>query len=47
MPNSDDRMENLRAMQYENNISKGDDFPSYMSAVTAEGVRIFIFISWK
>lgn len=39
MPNSDDRLENLRAMQYENNISKGDDFPSYVSAVTAEGVK--------
>jgi HNH endonuclease. len=39
MRNSDDRIENLRAMQYENNISKGDDFPSYVSAVTAEGVR--------
>jgi hypothetical protein len=29
-------MENPRAMQYENNICKGDDFPSYMSAVTSE-----------
>ena len=39
MPNSDDRPENLRAMQHENNLSKGDDFPSYVSAVTAEGVK--------
>ena len=30
-------MDNLRAMQWENNVSKGDDFPSYKSRVQAEG----------
>lgn len=30
-------MDNLRAMQWENNISKGNDFPSYKSKVQAEG----------
>lgn len=33
----DDDMDNLRAMQWENNVSKGDDFPSYKSRVQAEG----------
>ncbi len=28
---------NLRAMQWENNMAKGDDYPSYISAVQAEG----------
>lgn len=32
-----DDMDNLRAMQWENNVSKGDDFPSYKSRVQAEG----------
>lgn len=30
-------IDNLRAMQWENNISKGDDFPSYRVKVQAEG----------
>ena len=30
-------IENLRAMQWENNISKGDDFPSYKSKVQSKG----------
>lgn len=33
----DNRQENLRALHYRNNISKADDYPSYMSAVRAEG----------
>lgn len=32
-------IENLRAMQWENNVSKGDDFPSYKSKVQAEGSK--------
>lgn len=32
----DDDM-NLRAMQWENNISKGDDYPSYKVVVQSEG----------
>lgn len=28
---------NLRAMQWENNLSKGDDYPIYKSKVQAEG----------
>lgn len=32
----DDRLENLRAMNWRNNRSKGDDYPSYKSAVGAE-----------
>lgn len=38
----DDNFLNLRAMQWENNNSKSDDFPAYWSAVTAgdnENVR--------
>lgn len=30
--------ENLRALQWENNIAKGDDYPCYMAAKTAEGI---------
>lgn len=33
----DDNMDNLRPMQWENNASKGNDFPVYNSAVRAEG----------
>ena len=33
----DDNFLNLRAMQWENNVSKGDDYPSYISVVKAEG----------
>lgn len=31
----DDQIENLRAMQWENNVSKGNDYPVYIAAVTA------------
>lgn len=34
-----DHLENLRAMQWENNVSKGDDYPSYSSKVIAEGSK--------
>lgn len=33
----DDDIENLRAMQWENNRSKGDDYPVYKAVVKAEG----------
>lgn len=33
----DDSLENLRALHCLNNISKDDDYPSYMAEVTAEG----------
>ena len=33
----DDNLENLRVMQWENNLSKGDDYPSYKAAVQSEG----------
>ena len=32
-----DDLRNLRPMQHSNKASKGDDYPSYMCAVTAEG----------
>ncbi len=32
-----DNICNLRPMQHSNNESKGDDYPSYTAAVTAEG----------
>ena len=32
-----DDMENLRAMQWENNMSKGDDYPDYKAVVQSEG----------
>ena len=35
----DDKIENLRAMQWENNVSKGDDYPVYRACVIAEGNR--------
>lgn len=34
-----DELVNLRAMQWENNVSKGDDFPVYIAEVTADGSR--------
>lgn len=34
-----DNQENLRAMQHQNNASKGDDYPSYMAVVTSEERR--------
>jgi hypothetical protein len=33
----DENTENLRAMQWENNVSKGDDYPVYWAAVIADG----------
>lgn len=33
----DDRIENLRPLHYQNNISKSDDYPSYTSAVSFNG----------
>ena len=33
----DDNLRNLRPMQWQNNLSKSDDYPSYVSAITAEG----------
>lgn len=32
-----DDIENLRAMQWENNMSKGDDYPDYKAVVQSEG----------
>jgi hypothetical protein len=32
-----DDLENLRAMQWENNMSKGDDYPDYKAVVQSEG----------
>ncbi len=34
-----DEKENLRALQHQNNASKGDDYPSYMAVVTSEERR--------
>lgn len=31
--------ENLRALQHQNNASKGDDYPAYTSVVTSEGSK--------
>lgn len=31
----DDQIDNLRPMQWENNIKKGDDYPGYLTAVIA------------
>lgn len=36
MGGADDEI-NLRAMQWENNLSKGDDYPVYKSKVQSEG----------
>lgn len=33
----DDNPKNLRALQHQNNASKGDDYPSYESVITSEG----------
>lgn len=30
---------NLRALQHDNNSSKGDDYPSYTAVVTSEGTK--------
>lgn len=35
----DDQLDNLRALHYLNNRSKRDDYPSYTSAVTFNGVE--------
>lgn len=35
--NGTDHTSNLRAMQWQNNRSKGDDFPNYTASVTADG----------
>lgn len=32
-----DHPKNLRAMQHQNNASKGDDYPGYISVITSEG----------
>lgn len=34
-----DKPTNLRALQHENNTSKGDDYPSYTAVVTSEGTE--------
>ena len=34
-----DKCDNLRALQHENNASKGDDYPSYTAVVTSEGAE--------
>lgn len=38
MGGADDEV-NLRAMQWENNVSKGEDYPIYKSKVQADGNR--------
>lgn len=35
----DEHPMNLRALHVKNNLSKGDDYPSYYAAVTSEGNR--------
>lgn len=35
----DERIENLCAMQHQNNASKGDDYPTFNAVVTAQGNR--------
>ena len=35
----DDSLDNLRAMQWENNDSKGSDFPHYIAKVQADGAN--------
>ena len=35
----DDALDNLRAMQWENNESKGSDFPHYTAKVQADGAN--------
>ncbi len=39
MPSEIDSLINLRALQHQNNTSKGDDYPSYTAIVTAEANR--------
>ena len=39
MPSEIDSLINLRALQHQNNTSKGDDYPSYPAIVTAEANR--------
>lgn len=34
-----DEFANLRVMQWSNNVSKGDDYPSYIASVKAEGIK--------
>lgn len=34
-----DNPANLRALQHENNVCKGEDYPSYTAMVTSEGTR--------
>lgn len=34
-----DHIDNLRALQHENNAAKGEDFPSYTALVTSEGKK--------
>lgn len=33
----DEHLDNLRALQHQNNASKGDDYPSYEAVVVAQG----------
>ena len=35
----DDDPANLRAMHWENNLAKGDDYPSYQARVQADGTK--------
>ena len=35
----DDFEQNLRAMQWNNNESKGDDYPEYTSVIQSEGIK--------
>lgn len=35
----DDFEQNLRAMQWKNNESKGDDYPEYTSVIQSEGIK--------
>ena len=34
-----DNLNNLRALQHENNLSKSNDYPSYTAVVTSEGTE--------
>lgn len=34
-----DNIKNLRPMQWQNNLSKSDDYPSYTSVVTSDGEK--------
>ncbi|MCQ2294026.1 MAG: HNH endonuclease [Bacteroidales bacterium] len=35
----DDDINNLRALHWKNNASKGDDYPSYIARVTSDGTK--------